>query len=64
MEGVCTRRVDDLIKALGCDGISSSQVSRICEVVESFLGRPLDGGSGGEFPGSSWLDGGIYPTPT
>ena len=41
-------RVDDLIKALGCDGISSSQVSRICEqldeVVESFLGRPLDGG--------------------
>ena len=43
-----SRRVDDLIKALGCDGISSSQVSRICEqldeVVESFLGRPLDGG--------------------
>ena len=43
-----TRRVDDLIQALGCDGISSSQVSRICEqldeVVESFLGRPLDGG--------------------
>ena len=48
MEGVSTRRVDDLIKALGCDGISSSQVSRICEqldeVVESFLDRPLDGG--------------------
>ena len=44
IEGVSTRRVDDLIKALGCDGISSSQVSRICEqldeVVESFLGRP------------------------
>ena len=43
VEGVSTRRVDDLIKALGCDGISSSQVSRICEqldeVVESFLGR-------------------------
>ena len=48
VEGVSTRRVDDLIKALGCDGISSSQVSRICEqldeVVESFLGRPLEGG--------------------
>ena len=29
VEGVSTRRVDDLIKALGCDGISSSQVSRI-----------------------------------
>ena len=57
MEGVSTRRVDDLIKALGCDGISSSQVSRICEqldeVVESFLGRPLDDGP---YP-YVWLDG-------
>ena len=47
VEGVSTRRVDDLIKALGCDGISKSQVSRICqeldEVVESFLGRSLHG---------------------
>ena len=57
-----TRKVDDLIKALendtlGCDGISSSQVSRICqqldEVVDSFLGRPLDGGP---YP-YVWLDG-------
>ena len=30
VEGVSTRRVDDLIKSLGCDGISKSQVSRIC----------------------------------
>ena len=48
VEGVSTRRVDDLVKALGCDGISKSQVSRICaeldEVVDSFLDRPLDGG--------------------
>ena len=48
VEGVSTRRVDDLVKALGCDGISKSQVSRICkgldEVVEKFLNRPLDGG--------------------
>lgn len=48
VEGVSTRRVDDLVKALGCDGISKSQVSRICQeldvVVEAFLGRPLDGG--------------------
>ena len=34
VEGVSTRRVDDLIKALGCDGISSSQVSRICEQLD------------------------------
>ena len=45
VEGVSTRRVDDLVKALGCEGISKSQVSRICrgldEVVEKFLSRPL-----------------------
>ena len=48
VEGVSTRRVDDLIKPLGCDGISKSQVSRICpdlnQVVDNFLGRPLDAG--------------------
>ena len=48
VEGVSTSRVDDLIKSLGCDGISKSQVSRICSeldsVVASFLGRPLDAG--------------------
>ena len=48
VEGVSTRRVEDLIQALGCDGISKSQVSRICQeldgVVQSFLGRPLDSG--------------------
>jgi putative transposase len=47
VEGVSTRRVDDLVKALGCEGISKSQVSRICQeldsVVEAFLSRPLDG---------------------
>ena len=56
VEGVSTRWVDDLVKALGCEGISKSQVSRICqeldEVVEDFLGRPLDGGS---YP-YLWLD--------
>ena len=47
VEGVSTRRVDDLVKALGCEGISKSQVSRICQeldvVVDGFMGRPLDG---------------------
>ena len=56
MEGVSTRRVDDLVKSLGCDGIFKSQVSRICrdpdQVVENFLGRPLDGGP---YP-YVWLD--------
>ena len=48
VEGVSTRRVDDLVRSLGCEGISKSQVSRICaeldDVVASFLERPLDGG--------------------
>ena len=47
VEGVSTQSVDDLVKALGCDGISKSHGSRICqeldEVVESFLVRSLDG---------------------
>jgi putative transposase len=45
VEGVSTRRVDDLVKALGIDGISKSQVSRLCAEldaeVERFRGRPL-----------------------
>ena len=56
VEGVSTRRVDDLVKALGCEGISKSQVSRICQeldsVVDGFLNRPLDGGP---YP-YLWLD--------
>ena len=52
VEGVSTRRVDDLIKALGCDGISRSRIcEQLDEVVESFLGRPLDGGP---TPTSGW----------
>ena len=43
--GVSTRRVDDLVKALGMDGISKSQVSRLCaeldEEVARFRDRPL-----------------------
>ena len=56
VEGASTRRVDDLVKALGCEGISKSQVSRICQeldvVVDGFMGRPLDGGP---YP-YLWLD--------
>lgn len=56
VEGVSTWRVDDSVKALGCDGIAKSQVSRICrdldEVVENFLSRPL---AGGPYP-YIWLD--------
>src|SRR6266571_2923087 len=49
VQGVSTRKVDDLVKALGLDGISKSQVSRLCaaldEEVERFRRRPLTAAS-------------------
>ena len=46
LHGVSTRKVDDLVKALGADsGISKSEVSRICEGLDAevgaFTGRDL-----------------------
>src|SRR5512135_1529074 len=53
--GVSTRRVDDLVQAMGLAGISKSQVSKVCkeidERVNGFLDRPLEG----EWP-YLWLD--------
>src|ERR1051325_4833138 len=47
VQGVSTRRVDDLVQALGMTGISKSQVSRLCqaldEEVERFRTRRLEG---------------------
>ncbi len=47
VQGISTRSVDDLVKAMGMDGISKSQVSRLCEEiddrVQGFLNRPLEG---------------------
>lgn len=55
VKGISTRKVDDLVQALGMSGISKSQVSKLCseldERVKSFLGRPLTG----EWP-YLWLD--------
>lgn len=39
VHGVSTRRVDDLVKALGLDGISKSQVSRICQELDGEVQR-------------------------
>ncbi len=53
--GVSTRRVDELVQAMGLSGISKSQVSKLCkdidERVNAFLERPLEG----EWP-YLWLD--------
>ena len=47
IQGISTRSVDDLVKALGMSGISKSQVSRLCaeidERVTAFLERPIEG---------------------
>src|SRR5437764_10986716 len=55
VHGVSTRSVDDLVRALGMDGISKSQVSRLCEEIDEkvkpFLGRPIEG----DWP-YVWLD--------
>jgi len=55
VQGVSTRSVDELVKAMGMEGISKSQVSRLCgeidERVNTFLRRPIEG----EWP-YLWLD--------
>jgi putative transposase len=47
IQGISTRSVDDLVKALGMGGVSKSQVSRLCEEIDArvktFLDRPLEG---------------------
>lgn len=47
IQGVSTRSVDELVKAMGMTGISKSQVSRLCadidERVNTFLNRPIEG---------------------
>ncbi len=55
VEGVSTRKVDDLVQALGLTGVDKSKVSRICqeldEAVSAFRDRPLET----EYP-YLWLD--------
>jgi putative transposase len=48
VRGVSTRRVDGLVKALGIEGISRSQVSQMAKSLDAevaaFRSRPLDEG--------------------
>jgi putative transposase len=48
VEGVSTRRVDDLVRSMGIDGMSKSQVSELAksldDKVAQFRDRPLDAG--------------------
>src|ERR1051325_6184867 len=47
VQGVSTRSVDELVKAMGMTGISKSQVSRLCSEIDgkiaAFIHRPLEG---------------------
>src|SRR5476651_157978 len=47
IQGISTRSVDELVRAMGMTGISRSQVSRLCEEIDgkiaAFLDRPLEG---------------------
>ncbi len=56
IQGISTRSVDDLVKAMGMSGISKSQVSRLCEEIDvkvkAFLERPIEG----DWP-YLWIDG-------
>jgi putative transposase len=49
VEGVSTRRVEDLVRAMGIEGISPSQVSRMAAELDAkvteFRERPLDAGA-------------------
>ena len=55
VQGISTRSVDDLVKAMGMTGISKSQVSRLCAEIDArvkdFLARPIEG----DWP-YLWLD--------
>jgi transposase-like protein len=55
VQGISTRSVDDLVRAMGLEGVSKSQVSRLCaeidERVRDFLARPIEG----DWP-YLWLD--------
>lgn len=55
VQGISTRSVDDLVRAMGMEGISRSQVSRLCaeidDRVRDFLARPIEG----DWP-YLWLD--------
>ena len=53
--GVSTRKVDDLVQAMGLSGISKSQVSKLCKEIDERVGAFLKRQLSGEWP-YLWLD--------
>ena len=55
VHGVSTRKVDDLLRALGLDGMSKSEVSRICAELDGEVAAFRSRGLEGEHP-YVWID--------
>src|SRR5437763_11047679 len=55
VSGVSTRRVDELVQAMGLSGISKSTVSKLCKDIDERVGAFLDRPLVGEWP-DLWLD--------
>jgi len=53
ISGVSTRRVDDLVQAMGLSGISKSTVSKLCKDIDDRVGAFLDRPLAGEWPSIS-----------
>ena len=55
VKGISTRKVDDLVQAMGMSGISKSQVSKLCKDLDERVNRFLSRQLSGEWP-YLWLD--------
>ena len=55
VQGISTRRVDDLVQALGLHGVSKSQVSRLCQELDAEVERFRTRRLAGPYP-YVWLD--------
>jgi putative transposase len=55
VQGVSTRRVDEVVQALGLTGISKSQVSRLCQALDAEVERFRTRRLAGPYP-YVWLD--------
>ena len=55
VQGISAHSIDELIKALGMDGISKSQVSRLCEEIDEHVTAFLERPTVGDWP-YLWID--------
>jgi transposase-like protein len=51
---ISTRSVDDLVQAMGCSGVSKSQVSRLCADIDECVQASCIGRSKASGPMCGW----------